>query len=83
MLRRAAETGAFLAFDGPSRAHHATDRRLPDALRSLADAGHGAQLLLGGDTTTAGARSVSDEPGIRICCGGNVPGRRRCGGRSW
>ncbi|MEU3709835.1 phosphotriesterase family protein [Streptomyces catenulae] len=64
MLRRAARTGAFLAFDGPSRAHHATDWRLPDALRALADAGHGAQLLLGGDTTTAAARSVNGGPGM-------------------
>ncbi|MER7027548.1 phosphotriesterase [Streptomyces ramulosus] len=64
MLRRAAETGAFLAFDGPSRAHHATDWRLPEALRALADAGHGAQLLLGGDTTTAAARSVNGGPGM-------------------
>ncbi|MGW1838276.1 phosphotriesterase family protein [Streptomyces sp. NPDC002067] len=63
-LRRAAETGAFLAFDGPSRAHHATDWRLPGALRELADAGYGAQLLLGGDTTTAGARSVNGGPGM-------------------
>ncbi|MFG2227324.1 phosphotriesterase [Streptomyces sp. NPDC048644] len=62
--RWAARTGAFLAFDGPSRAHHATDWRLPDALRALADAGHGGQLLLGGDTTTAGARSVRGGPGM-------------------
>lgn len=62
--RKAAETGAFLAFDGPSRAHHATDWRMPDAVRSLADAGFGDRLLLGGDTTTAGARSVRGGPGM-------------------
>ncbi|CAM5494326.1 hypothetical protein SALBM135S_05366 [Streptomyces alboniger] len=28
--RQAAEAGAYLAFDGPSRAHHATDWRMPD-----------------------------------------------------
>lgn len=62
--RSAAAAGAYLAFDGPSRAHHATDWRLPDALATLADAGYGDRLLLGGDTTTAAARSVSGGPGM-------------------
>jgi phosphotriesterase-related protein len=55
---RAAEAGAFLAFDGPSRANHATDWMMPTSLADLADAGHAAQLLLGGDTTTAAARGA-------------------------
>ncbi|WP_242578666.1 phosphotriesterase [Streptomyces sp. MST-110588] len=59
-----ARTGAYLAFDGPSRSHHATDWRLPDALAALADAGYADRLLLGGDTTTAGARSVNGGPGM-------------------
>nr|WP_030023656.1 phosphotriesterase [Streptomyces monomycini] len=62
--RSAAAAGAYLAFDGPSRAHHATDWRLPDALAALADAGYGDRLLLGGDTTTAAARSVNGGPGM-------------------
>jgi 5-phospho-D-xylono-1,4-lactonase len=57
--RQAAEAGSFLAFDGPSRANHATDWRLLDALIALAEAGHTSQLLLGGDTVTADARSAS------------------------
>ncbi|MEV7194210.1 phosphotriesterase [Streptomyces sp. NPDC093510] len=61
---QAAASGAYLAFDGPSRSHHATDWRMPDAVRSLADAGFGGRLLLGGDTTTAGARSVHGGPGM-------------------
>ncbi|QQM45463.1 phosphotriesterase family protein [Streptomyces liliifuscus] len=61
---QAAETGAYLAFDGPSRANHATDWRMPDAVRALAEAGFGDRLLLGGDTTTAGARSVDGGPGM-------------------
>ncbi|MGW2602504.1 phosphotriesterase family protein [Streptomyces klenkii] len=61
---RAAEEGAFLAFDGPSRAHHATDWRLFDALSALAGAGHADRILLGGDTTTAAARSSADGPGM-------------------
>lgn len=63
--RQAAETGVFLAFDGPSRANHATDWRLLDELIALVDAGHVGQLLLGGDTTTAGARAATGGgPGI-------------------
>ncbi|WP_404974379.1 phosphotriesterase [[Kitasatospora] papulosa] len=53
-----ARAGAFLAFDGPSRAHHATDWRLPEQLASLAEAGFGGQVLLGGDTT------VPETPGM-------------------
>ncbi|AEW93918.1 MULTISPECIES: phosphotriesterase family protein [Streptomycetaceae] len=49
---QAARSGAFLAFDGPSRANHATDWRLLDCLTALADSGHTPQLLLGADTTT-------------------------------
>ncbi|MET7595691.1 phosphotriesterase [Streptomyces sp. NPDC005481] len=62
--RQAAEAGAYLAFDGPSRAHHATDWRMPEAVRALAEAGFGHRLLLGGDTTTAAARSVDGGPGM-------------------
>lgn len=54
--REVAETGVFLGFDGPSRANHATDWRLFDGLEALVEAGHGGQILLGGDTTTAAAR---------------------------
>jgi predicted metal-dependent phosphotriesterase family hydrolase len=60
--RAVAETGVFLGFDGPSRANHATDWRLFDGLEALVDAGHGGQILLGGDTTTAAARSQPGAP---------------------
>ncbi|MFD4523640.1 phosphotriesterase [Streptomyces sp. NPDC058470] len=62
--RQAAESGAYLAFDGPSRAHHGTDWCMPDAVRALADAGFSDRLLLGGETTTAAARSVNGGPGM-------------------
>jgi 5-phospho-D-xylono-1,4-lactonase len=63
--REAAEWGAFLAFDGPSRANHATDWRLLDGLVALAEAGHHDQILIGGDTTTSAARaSTGGGPGI-------------------
>jgi phosphotriesterase-related protein len=63
--REIAETGVFLGFDGPSRANHATDWRLADCLEALVEAGHGGQILLGGDTTTAAARASSQGPGAR------------------
>ncbi|WP_443073694.1 phosphotriesterase family protein [Streptomyces sp. NBC_01478] len=62
--RQAAEAGAYLAFDGPSRTHHTTDWHMPEAVRALADAGFGDRLLLGGDTVVAGARSVDGGPGM-------------------
>lgn len=65
VYRQAAEAGVFLAFDGPSRANHATDWRLLDSLAALVEAGYGDQLLAGGDNTTAGARaSTGGGPGI-------------------
>jgi predicted metal-dependent phosphotriesterase family hydrolase len=60
--REAASSGAWLVLDGPSRAHRATDRRLLDTLAALAGEGHGGQLLLGGDTTTAAARGAPGMP---------------------
>ncbi|WP_182899287.1 phosphotriesterase [Microbispora sp. H10830] len=71
--REAAEAGAFLAFDGPSRAHHAGDWRLLDCLEALAGAGHTHQILLGGDTVTAAARSGADGPGMPFLLGGLRP----------
>lgn len=62
--RQAAESGCYLAFDGPSLAHHATDWRMPEAVRALAEAGFGDRVLLGADTTTAAARSVDGGPGM-------------------
>ena len=62
--RQAADAGAYLAFDGPSRAHHATDWRMPDAVRALAEAGFADRLILGGDTVLAGSLSVDGGPGM-------------------
>jgi len=65
MHRAAADAGVFLAFDGPSRANHATDWRLFESLSALVDAGHPDQLLSGGDTTTAAGRaSTGGGPGM-------------------
>jgi predicted metal-dependent phosphotriesterase family hydrolase len=74
MHREVAATGAFIAFDGPSRANHATDWRLLDSIAALADAGHGDQLLLGADTTTARARASTGEgPGMPFLLSGLRP----------
>jgi predicted metal-dependent phosphotriesterase family hydrolase len=60
-----AARGAFLAFDGPSRANNATDPHLFECLAALIDGGYAGQLLLGGDTTTARARAATGEgPGM-------------------
>ncbi|MFE6865580.1 phosphotriesterase [Kitasatospora sp. NPDC057692] len=56
LQRELAGSGAFLALDGPSRAHHATDHHLFDTVAALVEAGRADQLLLGGDTTTRTAR---------------------------
>lgn len=65
LQREIAERGTFLGFDGPSRANHATDWRLPESLEALVETGHAGQILLGGDTTTAAARASSGGgPGI-------------------
>jgi len=65
LQRQVAETGAFLAFDGPSRANHATDWRLHECLADLVRHGHEDQILIGGDTTTAAARSsTGGGPGL-------------------
>lgn len=63
-LLELAASGAFLCFDGPSRANHQTDWRSPDCVAMLAEHGHLDQLLVGGDTTTAAARSVTAGPGM-------------------
>jgi predicted metal-dependent phosphotriesterase family hydrolase len=59
-----AGSGAFLCFDGPSQANHPTDWRTPACIATLAEHGHLGQLLAGGDTTTAAARSVTAGPGM-------------------
>ncbi|GAA1947954.1 phosphotriesterase [Kitasatospora viridis] len=73
MHRELARSGAFLAFDGPSRANAATDWRLLGTLVDLVEAGHAGQLLLGGDTTTAAARSAADGPGMPFLLTGLRP----------
>jgi predicted metal-dependent phosphotriesterase family hydrolase len=63
-LLELAASGAYLCFDGPSQANHPTDWRTPACMAALAERGHLDQLLVGGDTTTATARSVTAGPGM-------------------
>jgi 5-phospho-D-xylono-1,4-lactonase len=63
-LLQLAASGAYLCFDGPSRANHRTDWRTPQCIRLLVERGHADQLLVGGDTTTSAARSVIGGPGL-------------------
>jgi predicted metal-dependent phosphotriesterase family hydrolase len=63
-LLELAASGAFLCFDGPSRANHRTDWRTPACIQTLTENGHLDQVLVGGDTTTADARSVTSGPGM-------------------
>ncbi|MBU3060129.1 phosphotriesterase [Nocardia sp. NEAU-G5] len=62
--RQVAAAGAFVGFEGPSRAHHAVDWRLLDNIAALVDSGHADRILLGGDTVTPSARSTADGPGM-------------------
>jgi 5-phospho-D-xylono-1,4-lactonase len=83
MHRDVASAGAFIAFDGPSRANHATDWRLLDSIIALAEAGHAEQLLLGADTTTARARAATGEgPGMPFLLNGLRPRIEREGGEA-
>ncbi|MFF3766229.1 phosphotriesterase [Streptomyces sp. NPDC001922] len=80
--REAARAGAHLVFDGPSRAHHATDWRLFEMLTALVEAGHADRLLLGGDTVTANARAATGEgPGMPYLLSGLRPAVERRLGR--
>jgi phosphotriesterase-related protein len=71
--RQVAAAGAFVALDGPSRAHHATDWRLLGVIAALVEGGHADQVLLGGDTVTPAARSTADGPGMPFLLGGLRP----------
>ena len=59
----AAESGAWLCFDGTSPRHPSTPGRLAGILALLIGTGHAAQLLLGADTTTAGGEAGSPAAG--------------------
>lgn len=83
-LDELAAAGAFLCFDGPSRAHHQTDWRTPECIEALVEHGHLGRLLVGGDTTTAAARSVDSGPGAPgLLTGFGHRLRRRLGEASW
>lgn len=57
-IKDAAQSGAWLCFDGPSQAHPMTDEQLAGHLEMLLEEGHITQLLLGADTTSNKARAA-------------------------
>lgn len=71
----AARGGAYLVFDGPSRRHHGTDPFLLRDIATLAEEGHGRQILLGGDAVTPGT------PGMPFLVRNLLPRIRRELGR--
>lgn len=59
----AARSGAWICLDGPSPRHPTTHGQLGDLVGLLISEGHGSQLLLGADTTTASSRRGSPPVG--------------------
>ena len=49
LLRELCERGAYVLFDGPSKAKYATDEAQVGMLRRLVEAGHAERLLVSGD----------------------------------
>ena len=74
--RQAAETGAFLAFDGPSRANHATDWRLHECLADLVGTATRTRSL-------SAATPPRPRPGPRPAAAPACPTCSGCCGRGW
>lgn len=69
--RQVTAYGTWLAFDGPARAHHATDWQLADQLAALADADSGTGCC------SAGTPRCPRRRACRICCAGSARGSNR------
>jgi phosphotriesterase-related protein len=80
LLRGLCERGAYVLFDGPSKAKYATDEARVAMLRRLVDAGHAERILVSGDM---GRRSYltayGGEPGFGYILQTFVPHLRREG----
>lgn len=63
--KEVASTGAYVIYDGPSRAKYGPDSRVIELIRCLIDAGAGKQLLLGTDMARASyLRAYGGGPGL-------------------
>lgn len=69
----AARSGAWICLDGPSPRHPTTHGQLGDLVGLLISEGHGSQLLLGADTTTASSRRGSPPVGPSALLHETVP----------
>lgn len=78
--REVAATGAYLIYDGPSRAKYGPDSRVIDLMRRMIEAGHGKQLLLGSDMARPSyLRAYGGGPGLDYILAKFVPRLRREG----
>lgn len=78
----AAESGAWLCLDAPSPRHPISLDRLSNLVSLLTGAGHGAQLLLGADRTTASSTAEASPQGpVGLLDGTVEPLRAECGNR--
>jgi phosphotriesterase-related protein len=76
--REVASTGAYLIYDGPSRAKYGPDSRTIALIRELIDAGYGKQLLLGSDMARKSyLRAYGGGPGLDYILTRFLPRLRR------
>jgi predicted metal-dependent phosphotriesterase family hydrolase len=63
--REVAGSGAFVIYDGPSRAKYGPDSQVIALIKGMIEAGHGKQLLLGSDMARASyLRAYGGGPGL-------------------
>ncbi len=77
-----ASTGAFLGYDQISKVQYYLDRERAEAIAHLVDAGHGSQILLGGDLARRSywpAWGHAEGPGFAYILKGFVPRLREIG----
>ena len=77
-----ASTGVFLGYDQISKVQYYLDRERAEAIAHLVDAGHGSQILLGGDLARRSywpAWGHAEGPGFAYILKGFVPRLREIG----
>lgn len=78
--KEVASTGAYVIYDGPSRAKYGPDSQVICLLREMLEAGYGKQLLLGSDMARASyLRSYGGGPGLDYILARFVPRLQREG----
>lgn len=84
-LRKVAETGAFLGFDGLSKVKYFPENVRIDAIVNLCSAGFSDQILLGGDLARRSDLAAYERgPGLSFVLGKWVPRlREELGERGW